>query len=822
MDDLFFSGRGYRIEAEMIGRGSPQSVCWRPKLLALAVVLSPASARVAAAQATVAATAEYRTVAAELERFIGHEMADKQLPAISIALVDGQRTVWARGFGIANPSDGSPATAETIYRVGSVSKLFTDVGIMQLAERGTIDIDAPVSRYVPDFHPKNPFGTRVTLRQLMSHRSGLTREPPIGSYFDSTSPPLDATVRSLSETTLLYPPGTRTKYSNGGIAVVGYVLQVTQKEKFAQYLARAVLAPLGMTRSSFETPPASAAKKDQAAIGYMWTTEGRRFEAPTFQLGIQPAGSLYTTVNDLARFMSALFRVERGTEGGILSRASLQRMWQPQFATPASPSNFGIGFVLSKLDGHNLVGHNGAVYGFATQLEALPNDSLGVVVVSTLDMSNTVTGRVADEALRLMLAARAGKPLPELPVTFPVPAARIKPILGHYGSGTRAVDLIQRDSELVLRDAGGLLTSIRLLHDTLIVDDRRAFGARIRTVSNGIILGRDTLVRTAVTKPPPPAKRLAALVGEYGWDYDILYVSERDGKLYATIEWLFSYPLEELAPEVFSFPKTGLYDSERVTFTRDARGKPTQIMVGGVVFPRRSVGPESGTQLRITPLRPVAELRREALAAKPPKEPPSARQPDLVELVKLDPSIKLEIRYATANNFLGTPVYSQARAFMQRPAAEALVRVSHSLHAQGFGLLVHDAYRPWYVTKIFWDATPADKKWLVANPAEGSKHNRGSAVDLTLYDLETGQPVEQVSTYDESTTRAYADYPGGTSVQRWHRAVLRAAMEAQGFDALPAEWWHFDHRDWRQYPITNITFDKIYSPNRNADNRRTK
>ena len=151
-----------------------------------------------------------------------------------------------------------------------------------------------------------------------------------------------------------------------------------------------------------------------------------------------------------------------------------------------------------------------------------------------------------------------------------------------------------------------------------------------------------------------------------------------------------------------------------------------------------------------------------------------------MELVKLDPSIKLEIRYATANNFLGTPVYSQARAFMQRPAAEALARVSHSLHAQGFGLLVHDAYRPWYVTKIFWDATPTDKKWLVANPAEGSKHNRGSAVDLTLYDLKTGQPVEQVSTYDESTTRAYADYPGGTSLQRWNRGVLRRGSAALG------------------------------------------
>lgn len=781
-------------------------------LLLFLASFAQAAPRGATAQATVTASAEYARVAAELDRFIQHEMADKQLPAISIALVDGQRVVWARGFGMANVTDSTPATAETIYRVGSVSKLFTDIGVMQLVDRGAVDIDGPISRYVPEVQPRNPFATPITLRQLMSHRAGLVREPPVGSFFDSTSPPLATTVRSLSRTTLLYPPGTHTKYSNGGVAVVGYALERTQKDQFARYLARSVLAPLGMTRSSFEPPAASADKASRPAVGYMWTIDGRRFVAPTFQLGIQPAGSLYTTVNDLARFISALFKVERGTTGGVLSRAGLQRMWQPQFSTPESPSDFGLGFQLSKLDGHTSVGHGGAIYGFSTQLQALPDDSLGVAVVSTLDITNAVTSRIAAEALKLMLAAKAGKPLPELPIPGPVPSERVKQMLGHYGTGTRAVDIVERDSQLVLRDAGGMLSNIRVLHDTLVVDDRRAFGARILKAPNGIVLVRDTLVRAVVTKPAPPSRQWAGLVGEYGWDYDVLYISERQGKLYATIEWFFSYPLDELSHDVFSFPKSGLYDGERVAFARDSSGRPTQVMVGGVVFPRRSVGPESGTQLRITPLRPVDELRREALAVQPPHEPPSARTPDLAELVTLDSTIKLEIRYATPNNFLGAPVYTEARAFMQRPAAEALVRVSHDLHALGFGVLVHDAYRPWYVTKVFWDATPADKKWLVANPAEGSKHNRGCAVDLTLYDLHTGRAVDMVSTYDESTDRAYADYPGGTSLQRWHRAILRSAMEAQGFDALPSEWWHFDYKDWRQYPIMNVTFDKIAAP----------
>jgi D-alanyl-D-alanine dipeptidase len=113
------------------------------------------------------------------------------------------------------------------------------------------------------------------------------------------------------------------------------------------------------------------------------------------------------------------------------------------------------------------------------------------------------------------------------------------------------------------------------------------------------------------------------------------------------------------------------------------------------------------------------------------------------------------------------------------------------------------------VTKVFWDATPDDKKIFVADPSQGSRHNRGAAVDITLYDLKTGKPVEMVSTYDETTDRAYADYPGGTSLQRWHRKLLRDAMESEGFTLFPLEWWHFDYQDWRKFRIGNVRFEEI-------------
>jgi zinc D-Ala-D-Ala dipeptidase len=212
---------------------------------------------------------------------------------------------------------------------------------------------------------------------------------------------------------------------------------------------------------------------------------------------------------------------------------------------------------------------------------------------------------------------------------------------------------------------------------------------------------------------------------------------------------------------------------------------------------------------RINPVRPVEELLPIALASKPPEQSGAFRPPDLVELTALDPTIKLDIRYATSRNFLGTPLYSQARAFMQRPAAEALVRVHRSLAADGYGLLVHDAYRPWYVTKIFWDATPPDKHEFVADPAEGSRHNRGCAVDLTLYDLKSGLTVQMPSLYDELSDRAYSTYTGGTAERRRLRDLLRQHMEAEGFSVYEFEWWHFDYRDWKSYAIQNVRFEDI-------------
>ena len=317
------------------------------------------------------------------------------------------------------------------------------------------------------------------------------------------------------------------------------------------------------------------------------------------------------------------------------------------------------------------------------------------------------------------------------------------------------------------------------------------------------------LVAAQDARPRPAPAQWRPLIGEYVLDNETIIILEKDGKLSALYKRSELAPMHQVSRDLFEFDAGTSRAGGRIRFLR-SRGKVAKFRIGGMIFNRRPLGPEEGAnQLKVNPVRPVPILIEEAKKASPPQEAGEFLPSDLVELRKLDPTIKLDVRYASTNNLFGTVFYSQPRAFMQRAPAEALVRINRKLKESGYGLLVHDGYRPWYVTKVFWDAAPEDKKAFVADPSKGSRHNRGAAVDLSLYDLRTGKPVEMVSTYDETTDRAHPDYPGGTSLQRWHRDLLRRAMEADGFTVFELEWWHFDYKGWERYPIGNQLFESI-------------
>jgi D-alanyl-D-alanine dipeptidase len=300
-------------------------------------------------------------------------------------------------------------------------------------------------------------------------------------------------------------------------------------------------------------------------------------------------------------------------------------------------------------------------------------------------------------------------------------------------------------------------------------------------------------------EPATPSPTIAAMIGFYGEGDRAVTVFEKGGQLYITDTKRGYSLLTKQSPLQWALP-----NGQPVRTGKDAQGRVTGINVGGVDRPRQALPVTAATAL--SPAERVARverLRDEALKASPPVETGKLVS-DLISVTTIDPTIKLDIRYAGTNSFLGAPVYRYVVAMAQRPTAEALGRVNRALRSRGYGLIIFDAYRPWYVTKLFWDQAALKDRPFVADPAEGSRHNRGSAIDLSLYQLSTGQPVDMPGGYDENTARSSPTFVGGTSHQRWLRDMLHAAMRAEDFEVDGIEWWHFNHAGWDRYPLGNV------------------
>ena len=183
--------------------------------------------------------------------------------------------------------------------------------------------------------------------------------------------------------------------------------------------------------------------------------------------------------------------------------------------------------------------------------------------------------------------------------------------------------------------------------------------------------------------------------------------------------------------------------------------------------------------------------------------PPSAR---LVDIRTVNPNIRLDIRYATTNNFLKRKLYPISKCALRSSVAQQLGLVQTDLEKIGLGLKVYDCYRPFSVTKQMWQAWPDPR--YVANPARGSQHNRGAAIDLTLVDR-TGKELEMPTPYDDFTEKAHGDYQGGSAESRKNRQVLKDAMKKHGFIGITTEWWHFDSEDWQKFAILDISLGTI-------------
>lgn len=774
------------------------------------------------------------------------------------------------GFGYQDKAKTIPVTENTVFRMGSITKLFTTMTLVLASDEGKISLDEPIETYIPEFQIKNPFKTPVTARHLMTHTAGLPREPPRGHYMDD-DPAITVrdTVLSMNGLELFFEPGTQQKYSNGAIAVVGYLLEVLYQKPWEAVIRDLLLDPLGMSLSDLEISDRVA---PHLAEGVMYSQDNRLDrDAPLFKLGEGPAGTLNSTAIDMQKFANMVLSGGKLPDGKqLFKQETLDMIFSPQFP---DIDRKGVAFVAAigwqsmDVNGVQTIGHGGAIYGHSSRFGLIRAKRISVVLSTCGDCAVSTVVPVGNYIYEQFNRYVEGATSFPLRVFTQAPLEVIKKIEGCFfetGEGSpyegygetkhrRVYHFDNRFGKLMARNDIGY-APMMLINTYDVSDPKFEVPHSQKPHEDGTyrfeVLDRFTpmlpltfhadfnkfeikdgtyeRVITGEDHPfePKPSdfRELSVLCGEYGPDHSPTYIIERYGRLLAVVEWLMTYPLRpageerdahgKLVKSTWLMPSSNcFYADEKVIFYDfNEYGQPKLVHCTGIEFERRLQHIRPEVTHKIDLVRTIAQVRDECLAAKPPAEITQAkRKPELVDMssFKLEPPLKLDIRYATDYNFVGDVLYQSAKAFAQKPAAEEIVKAHKWLNKFGYGLIIFDIYRPWHVTKMLWEATPEHQHHFVANPQVGSIHNRGGAIDCGLYDLATGKEVFMVAGFDEMTPRSYRDYAGGTSLERWHARLLRTAMQMHRFEVYEYEWWHFNFEDQLEYPVMNESFEQL-------------
>lgn len=690
------------------------------------------------------------TVSTQVDSIVEKLIQKKGAPGVSIAVGVHNALVYANGYGLADLENNVRLTTETRFRTASIAKSLTAVLVLCLEERGAIDLDVPIRTYLPDFPEKQ---WPVTARQLLGHLAGIRHYK---SSAESLSTEQFETVRKglkvFADDPLSHQPGSEFLYSSFGYNLLGAVAeQAGTKEgggSFIDLLRRYVLAPAAMGHTTVDSQAEIISSRSR---GYV----KRPIEDQAIESDEQSEDD-YVILN--APLHNTSMKIPGG---GLLS-------------TPSDLVRFAVAVNTGRL---------------------LRPDSCQRMWTRQTKSDGDRT----DYGLGWKISRHKGRKM----VSHSGGQAGVSTLLVLFPDSGVSVALMCNLQNV------DLTSTAKGIADLVLPEQRQRPDYTPILESLRSAIEQKTYQRIEDSVPEDIADPWRGLVGEYGPDERVVYILEELGKLTALLDRRYYYPLQPIDQDTFQFPEDGPYSGEVVRFHRDSKGRATEVVFAGSRLDRRLIEPEFGSTFKIRPIRLLEDLRAEAMAATPPEESRELRRSELQEVTTLDPTIQLDIRYATENNFMGAVFYNQPRAFLQLPAAQALVRVHQALKPLGLGLLIYDAYRPWFVTKMFWEATPKELSNFVANPARGSRHNRGCAVDLSLFDLKTGEPVSMVSDYDEFTPRAHALYPGGSSRQRYYRDLLRRFMEREGFLVYEDEWWHFDYHLWQEYQVQNVSFESI-------------
>ncbi len=384
-----------------------------------------------------------------LTAWIEAQMVQREQPGLSIGIVYDQSLIWAKGFGYADLSQKTPATPATIYRIASITKLFTSTAIVQLRDAGKLQLDDPLRKHLPWFQIQNlhPTAPPITLRHLMTHTSGLPREAAFAYWSHNQFPSIEEVRSALPQQTTALPTETKWKYSNLALTLLGEVVAAVADMPYPDYIQRHILTPLEMKSTFVNTVPAD---HPQLATGYGRRLPGQvRTVSPHIDCnGITPAANMASTVEDLARF--AMLQLRDGPRRGrqILCGSSLREMQRIHWLSPDWRSGWGLGFAIERQNGKTLVGHGGSLQGYRTEIQICPEDKVAVIVLTNADDGNPFS--YVEKAFQWVAPAvvKAGQPKAK----SAAPPADWQRYVGKYRSTWGDDEVMILHDELVVLD----------------------------------------------------------------------------------------------------------------------------------------------------------------------------------------------------------------------------------------------------------------------------------------------------------------------------------------------------------------------------------
>lgn len=322
-----------------------------------------------------------------LDLWIEEQRAYREVPGLAAGVVYDQELIWAQGYGFSDPASERPATPATVYRIGSITKLFTATAVMQLRDAGKLRLDDPVARHLPWFRLASSFEgePEITVRHLLTHTSGLPREAAFPYWTTHDFPTREEIVEVVPTQGAVYPPATTYKYSNLGMMLLGEIVAAVSGEPWAEYVEKHILDPLGMISSS--AAPAAEERRRLTTAYLRRMADGSRQVSEYYDTrGLAPAAEMVSTVEDLARFAALQFRDAPRAEGAqILRGSTIREMHRPHWVKSDWSGGRGLGFSVSRRQGKTVVSHGGWVAGHRSHLLLVPAEKIAVIVMTSAD-----------------------------------------------------------------------------------------------------------------------------------------------------------------------------------------------------------------------------------------------------------------------------------------------------------------------------------------------------------------------------------------------------------------------------------------------------